>query len=124
MKRTPDADGFTLVEVLVALVILAVALSAMIKTASENTLNTAYLRDKYLAGLVAMNKIDELQAGKAWPSTGNSNGNAEMANQNWHWSMKVEATPDESLRKIMLKISPEQDRDRILYTLTSYIGQR
>ena len=100
MKAVNSSKGFTLVEVLVALVLLAVALSAMIKTASENTVNTAYLRDKYLAGLVAMNKIDEMMAGRVWPATGNSNGKVEMARQTWFWQMKIENTPDESLRKV------------------------
>jgi general secretion pathway protein I len=119
-----SGKGFTLVEVLVALVLLAVALSAMIKTASENTVNTAYLRNKYLAGMVAMNKIDEMHASRAWPSTGKSNGKAELARQTWYWDMEIENTPDENLRKVELKISPEQDREKILYTLTGYIGQQ
>ncbi len=106
-----------------ALVLLAVALSAMIKTASENTVNTAYLRDKYMAGLVAMNKIDEMQASKTWPAIGNSNGNVELARQKWHWKMKIEKTEDESLRKVELTISPEQDKEKTVYTLTSFIGQ-
>ncbi len=124
MNPMSSDKGFTLVEVLVALVLLAVALSAVIKTASENTLNTAYLRNKYLAGLVAMNKLDEMHAGRAWPSTGNSNGKAELARQTWYWQMKIENTADENLRKVELKVSPEQDKEKILYTLTGYIGQR
>jgi general secretion pathway protein I len=96
----------------------------MIKTASENTVNTAYLRNKYLAGMVAMNKIDEMHASRAWPSTGKSNGKTELARQTWYWDMEIENTPDENLRKVELKISPEQDKEKILYTLTGYIGQQ
>ena len=124
MNRTNSNKGFTLVEVLVALVLLAVALTAMIKTASENTVNTATLRDKYLASLVASNKINELRSVRTLPKTGNSNGNIEMARQNWHWKIKVDNTPDSNLRKLTVDISLEQDKDKTLYTLTSYLGEQ
>lgn len=119
-----SAKGFTLVEVLVALVILAVALSAMIKTASENTVNTAKLRDKYFASLVATNKINEIRAARTLPKSGTSNGNVDMARQSWHWNIKVDKTPDESLRKLTVDISAEHDQDHIIYTLTSYLGEQ
>lgn len=118
-----SAKGFTLVEVLVALVLLAVALSAMIKTASETTVNTAVMRDKFFASLVATNKVNEIHIQKLWPATGNSNGSEEMGHQSWFWQMKVENTPEPALRKISVEISAEQNKDRILYSLTAYIGQ-
>ncbi len=110
--------------VLVALVLLAVALTAMIKTASENTINTATIRNKYFASMVAMNKISELQIAKVWPSTGNSNGNTELARQRWHWQMKVENTPDSTLRKVIVKISLDENKEKTFYTLNGYIGQQ
>ncbi len=59
--------GFTLLEVLVALAVLAIAMAALIKTGGENTRSAAYLRDKTLAQWVAMNVIAEqrLKAGLA-----------------------------------------------------------
>jgi len=122
--RMTPVKGFTLVEVLVSLVLLAVALSAMIKTASENTVNTATIRNKYLASIIATNKISELQIAKTWPSTGKSNGNTELARQDWHWQMEIENTPDENLRKVILKISLEENKEKTFYTLNAYLGQR
>lgn len=124
MNRTSSNNGFTLVEVLVALVLLAVALSAMIKTASENIVNTATLRNKYLASLIASNKVNEIRAVHTLPKTGNSNGNIELAKQNWHWKIKVDNTPDSNLRKLTVDISLDQDKDKTLYTLTSYLGEQ
>ena len=123
MNRIRVTKGFTLLEVLVALVLLAVALSAIIKTASENTLNTAHLRNKYFASIVASNKLAELQIAKTWPGTGFSNGRTELAKQKWQWNVKVENTPDDRLRKIILTVALEQDNDNSLYRLTSYIGK-
>lgn len=122
MSRINSSKGFTLVEVLVALVLLAVALSAMIKTASENTVNTAKLRDKYFASLVATNKVNEIRASGTAPKRGTSNGNIELAKQNWHWNIKIDNTEDKDLNKLTVSISPEYDKDRIVYTLTSFVG--
>jgi len=118
-----NSKGFTLLEVLVALVLLAVALSAIIKTSSENTLNTATLRNKYLASIVAGNKLAELQVAKTWPGIGFSNGNAELAQQKWEWNLKVEGTPDDRLRKLILTVALEQDKEHTLYRLISYLGK-
>jgi len=115
--------GFTLIEVLVALVLLAVALTAVIKTTSENTINTGHLRNKYFASIVASNKLAELQSASIWPGTGNSNGTAELAKQTWLWRLKVDSTPDSRLRKVLISVAPEDNKDNILYRLTSYLGQ-
>lgn len=123
MSKAGYTNGFTLLEVLVALVLLAVALSAIMKTASENTINTAHLRDKYFASIVASNKLAELQIAKTWPGVGLSNGRTELAKQKWQWKLKVEGTPDDRLRKIILTVALEQYEDNSLYRLTSYIGK-
>lgn len=123
MNRINTTRGFTLLEVLVALVLLAVALAAIIKTASENTINTAHLRNKYFASIVASNKLAELRVAKTWPGTGFSNGRTELAKQKWQWNVQVENTPDDRLRKLTLTVAHEQDKDNLLFRVTSYIGK-
>ena len=61
------AAGFTLLEVLVALVILALALGALIKTAGDHALLVADLETRTQAFLVAENQLRRLQASKLWP---------------------------------------------------------
>lgn len=124
MKHPDSQQGFTLIEVLVALVLLAIALSAMIKTASENTINTAYLRDKYLASIIASNKLNELHVLKAWPGIGRSNGYVEMVKQRWRWDMEIKTSPDSNIRRVILSVSLDQDEEKKLYTLNGYLGKR
>ena len=61
MKRGGDAAGFTLVEVMVALAVVAVALPALLMSLYQQVDSTAYLRDKSMAHMVAANKLAELR---------------------------------------------------------------
>jgi len=121
--QTSTAHGFTLLEVMVALAILAIALTALMKSASENAVNTAYLRDKTFASIVAANKASEMFLAKVWPSTGNSNGIVEMANDKWQWNMTIENTEDTLVRRMIISVNRVQDPKQTLYTLTSFISQ-
>ena len=70
MTRSARQRGFTLLEVLVALAVVAIALGAGIKAAGSNIDNAAYLRDRTLAHWVAMNKLAEMETMKKFPSPG------------------------------------------------------
>ncbi len=96
--------GFSLVEVLVALTVLAIALAAVTKTASESAGNAAYLRDKTFADWVAMNRITELYALNQWPTIGQSTGDASMGGHEWAWTMQVSDTPDEDIRRVEIEV--------------------
>jgi len=124
VKRYNQHSGFTLIEVLVALVLLAIGLSAMVKSASENTLNTAYLRDKYLASLVATNKLNEMRVLKTWPGIARTNGYIEMVKLRWRWDMEIKSTPDANLRRVILRVSLEQDEEKKLFTLNGYLSKQ
>lgn len=96
--------GFTLMEVLVAVAVLAIAMGAIIKAGSENTANAVQLRDKTFAHWVAMNKATELRVERAWPGVGNSNGTVEMAERVWEWRLRVADTPDPDLRRLDIEV--------------------
>jgi len=123
VNQISNKNGFTLFEVLIALAILAISLTAMIKASSENTVNTAYLRNKYLASLVAANKMNELQLLQNWPVTGNSNGKTELGKYTWKWNIKIETTPDSRLRRVIIDISLDK-KEHTLYQSIGYLGQR
>ncbi len=103
--------GFTLLEVLVALAIIAIALSAAIGTASRTTEIEIYLKQKTFAEWVAMNKVVEMRARHDWPSIGRSNGTAEMGDINWKWTVEVKNTPDQTVRRLEISVQPETQRD-------------
>ena len=77
--RTARYAGFTLLEVLVALAVLAIGLGAIITAAGQSAGNVSYLRDRTLAAWVAENKLNELLLAQAWPKLSNIQGTAVMA---------------------------------------------
>ncbi|KHD05361.1 hypothetical protein PN36_31975 [Candidatus Thiomargarita nelsonii] len=93
-------QGFTLLEVLVALAILAIALAAAMKVSIENAENASYLRDKTLAHWVAMNVLTEIQVRGEWPAQ--KKGRAMMAEREWYWTVKV--TVDDELRRLEVQV--------------------
>ena len=103
------AAGFTLLEVLVALAVLAIAMAAVIKVSASNTSNAAYLKEKTIAHWVAVNKANELRLADNWPSVGNKNGSVVMARQEWRWQVKVSNTPDKDIRRLDIEVQHERE---------------
>jgi general secretion pathway protein I len=113
-----NQSGFTLIEIIVAMTILAIAMGAVIKTAAQHTSNSAYLRDRTIAHWVAMNKLAELRISKAFPPKGEEKGSIPMANKDWYWVIKVTETPEETIRRVDIEVKAEEGKQ----TITSLIG--
>lgn len=112
MRRFSDQyRGFTLLEVLVATSVIAIALAAIIRLTTMSSANLTHLRDKTFAHWVAMNQMAELQAKEGYPAIGRSSGEEEMAGREWFWTMEVQKTPDEDLRRVEINVHKEQSRD-------------
>ena len=99
--------GFTLLEVLVALAVLAIAMAALIKVAGSNASNAAYLKEKTFAHWVAVNKVNELRIADTWPAVGTRKGSVFMAEKEWHWQVKVSNTPDKNIRRLDIQVNLE-----------------
>lgn len=116
-------QGFTLLEVLVALTIVALSLGALISTSGSQATSAAYLKQKTIAHWVAMNEITQLQIEKAWPSKGDAKGSAQMAGTEWFWTRTVKETEDDNSRQVELKIYLDEDREYSLTRLVAYLSR-
>ena len=121
--------GFTLVEVLVAVAVLAMALGAVISGMARFSSNASYLRQKTIAVWVAHNRLTEIALQPTWPDLGKSNGEAEMAGVKWRWKAEVKKTDDDNLRRIDLDVMAPDDRrgnsnnNAILASVSSFVGK-
>ena len=124
MRTNPtQCRGFTLFEILIALAVLAIALGAITKMASSQSLNTAHLLDKSFAHWLAMNKISELQLTAEWPAKGKKEGDEEMGPRSWHWVRSISETPDNRVRQVDIAIYREKTDKTPVTTLTSFLAQ-
>ena len=118
--------GFTLLEVLVALAVLAVAMAALIQAAAGYTANQAYLRDRTLAHWVARDALQsrQLDAAKSWPAVGEQHDSRTLGGRQWDVTVKVSDTSDKDLRRLDVKVYPAGDDDGTpLATLTGFVGR-
>ena len=115
--------GFTLMEVLAALAVVAIALTAILSSSGRTVSNVVHMRDGTLAQWVAENRIAELRLEGEWPSTGRSNGEVEMAGREWFWEAEVENTQDEDLRRVDVSVSTSRDAERSAANLSAFIGR-
>ncbi|HEY6941195.1 type II secretion system minor pseudopilin GspI [Dokdonella sp.] len=96
--------GFTLVEVLIALAVVAIALLALTRAASVQVQSFDGLRERTLAGWVAANVVTETRLASAFPATGRSDGRVTFAGREWRWERDVKATADVEIRRIDVRV--------------------
>lgn len=98
MKRPA---GFTLLEVLVALAVLAVAMGAILHAVTQSIGSVAALREQTFASWVALNKVHQFLLDVAvWPDEGSRKGTADLANRTWRWEARFSKTTDPDLRRL------------------------
>jgi general secretion pathway protein I len=115
--------GFTLLEILIALAILAIAFASIITVSTNQSVNVAYLRDKTLAHWVAMNEMTELQISNKWPPTGKQQGDEEMGLHKWHWVRTITTTPDDRVRQVEYTIFRARGDEHPVTRLVSFLSQ-
>ena len=116
-------QGFTLLEVLVALAVLAIALASVIKVSAHQSFSAAHLRDKTLAHWVAMNQIAQLQISQTWLPVGKKQGTEEMGQHEWHWQTIVTNTPDPRVRQVRVEVFLTRDDESPVTQLSSFLAQ-
>jgi len=100
--------GFTLVEVLVALAIVAIGMAAVLGALTSSANTSAYMRDKTFAQWVALNQIAMLRLSGQQTATGNSDGDTDFAGRKWHWRREVTALQIPGVVRIDVKVRPAE----------------
>ena len=122
-----DLRGFTLVEVMVALAVVAVSLPALMLALNQQIDGTAYMRDKSLANMVAANKLEEIRliskATRKLP-VGEGSGVRELADRDWYWWRQSTPQPDNpNFYRIEIRVAQSEERvDEPLITLVAFMS--
>jgi general secretion pathway protein I len=121
--RSPDARGFTLIEVVVALAILGIGMLAVFKTIGDTVNNVEVLRDRSFAEWIADNRITEIRLTGEMPSVEETAGEVEFAGRQWHWVTTVSQTQVRGLRRIDVSVRRDEDpEDSSIVTLSGFVG--
>ena len=111
----------TLIEVMVALAVFALAALAAVNVATEHMRSLSYIEQKTQALWVANNHLTQMQLDKKIPDIGAKKGNVEFNGQTWYWLQTGLETADPEFRAIQIDILTAQDSEAILASLTSYM---
>lgn len=114
--------GFTLVEILVALAIVAVALAAGMRALAQGADNASALKARTLALWVAQNQLAAAQIAVPWPALGATEGAAEQAGTRFVWRAAIGTTPNPAFRRIEITVAEPQAPDYVLARLIGFLG--
>ena len=113
--------GFTLVESLVALVILAIALAAALRASAGSTAHAEEMRTRLLADWVAQNRLALHAARGDYPNAGSQDGEETQAGVRLLWHEEVAGTPNPAFRRLEITISSPDDPKHVLRKLVGFL---
>ena len=107
MSRSPPENGFTLIEMLVALAIFSLAALALLRLGGASATNSARLQEQALAQIVARNLAAEVLTDPAPPPFGTLNGEAINGGRRWLWTRTTGRSPEPRLQQIEIRVVGE-----------------
>ena len=127
MARKAQSSGFTLIEVLVALAVVAIGMAAVLEAMSSSANTAMYLQSKTFAEWVALNRIETVRLSGNVPTAGTSNDTTDFAGRSWEWRQKVADTPVAGVVRIDVDVRPADSKagdERGWYaTATGFMGK-
>jgi general secretion pathway protein I len=103
-RRAGRSRGFTLIEVMVALLIVAIGLSALMITVSSTARTSGYLRDKTIAQWIALNRLSEVRLNLNKFAANTDTGEVNFANRTWHYDTRYFDTNFATMKRVVVRV--------------------
>ena len=123
-KISRKQNGFTLIEIMVALMVLAIGLAAVMTSMAGSIRNASGLQERTFAHWVAMNQMAKIQlSGNKPPST--KRGSEEMAGHEWYWTIELSDTADKTgvFKFADVRVKVNEDDELPLITLRTMVSK-
>ena len=122
-QPTSKQQGFTLIEVMLAMAVFSIAGIALLGAASNNARHIGHLETKMFANWVASNQLVAVNLVDKWPPKNNLKGDVELAGRTWFWQQKVLKTNDKDMRSIEMEVRLNEDDELAVTSLTTYVSK-
>ncbi|GEM_PF-362122 len=100
--------GFSLIEVLIATVMLALILGAVVQTAGQYTRSVNHIHEHTIAHWVALNTLNDLRLEQEWPEWKHRSGELDMAGRIWIWQGNITETSVPNVRLLRVTVAAEE----------------
>ena len=123
--RHDAARGFTFIEVLIALVVVALGLAAVAKQTGQSARTARIVQSKTLANWIALNKLTELRLIEGVPSAGTDSDEIEYAGRNWFWESEIIKPSDDvnNFMRVEVSVALADSPEDIIAVVTGFIGR-
>ncbi|MFI2809991.1 MULTISPECIES: type II secretion system minor pseudopilin GspI [Microbulbifer] len=121
-ERSRREGGFTLVEVLVALVIFGVIAASVLKTMQDSVRHQALMEERLAASWIAQQALAEIRLQEDWPPLGEKTERVPQGAREWQVTARVESTNEERLRHIIIEVA-EPDSETPSLTLDAWAAR-
>jgi general secretion pathway protein I len=120
-KHWKNSQGFTLLEVIIALGIVAVGILAVSRAITGFAETTISLEQRLFANWVASNRLETHRIFRTSPVVGETRGSEEMADQTWYFREKITATADPLLFRIDISVYSDKEETEEAGSLYGYL---
>lgn len=122
MGSARHTNGFTLIEVLVALAIAAIALAAVTAAISQMVDGANSIQRRTYANWIGHNRVAEMRLANVIPDLRTTTGEVTFAGQEWRWETTVTETGVDNLFRVDVNVGLVES-DIFLGTVTGFIGE-
>jgi general secretion pathway protein I len=121
LLRMKTARGFTLIETVVALLVVALGMTAVYMQIGQFATTAIVMQDRTLASWIGSNVVTELSLATEWPELGDSEEEVEYANRLWLVTIEITETEIENLRRADVSVALADRPERVIHQVSGLI---